>query len=180
MECWCKRWRLSVNLSKTNILHVRDKKVQQSNFIFLFDKIPVPYCTRYKYLGLFINEHLDYKQIAELQSEAASRALSLIITKMIKNGGFPYNVYSTLYESCCASVSDYGGEVIGAQQFNSTLKLHLRAARAFLGCPANTTSPSVLSKIMWVLPFHRNQVRMVRQYNGVLKMAPIRLTRVVC
>ena len=133
----------------------------------------------YKYLGLSINEYLDYQQIAELQSEAASRALSLIITKMIKNGGFPYNVYSTLYESCCASVCDYGGEVIGFQQFSSSLKLHLRAARAFLGCPVNTTSPGVLSEIMWLNPVHRNKVRMIRQYNRVLKMLPTRLTRVI-
>ena len=59
IENWCKRWRLEINLTKTNILHVRSTRKQQSKFAFLFDKKPVPYCNSYKYLGININEYLD-------------------------------------------------------------------------------------------------------------------------
>ena len=52
VENWCKRWRLEVNLTKTNILHVRKKRKLQSKFMFLFNKRPVDYCNSYKYLGL--------------------------------------------------------------------------------------------------------------------------------
>ena len=31
-ENWCKKWQLDVNLSKTNILHVRNKSKDQSRF----------------------------------------------------------------------------------------------------------------------------------------------------
>ena len=30
IESWCKRWRLEVNLTKTNILHVRKQRKRQS------------------------------------------------------------------------------------------------------------------------------------------------------
>ena len=50
VEIWCEKWRLEVNLTKTNILHVRAKRKLQSKFLFLFNKRPVPYCTFYKYL----------------------------------------------------------------------------------------------------------------------------------
>ena len=43
VEVWCKNWRLEVNLSKTNILHVRPKRKAQSKFMFLFNCRPVPY-----------------------------------------------------------------------------------------------------------------------------------------
>ena len=41
VENWCKRWRLEINLTKTNIMHVHKK---QSKFMFLFDKRPIMYC----------------------------------------------------------------------------------------------------------------------------------------
>ena len=30
VECWCKKWRLEVNLTKTNIMHFRPKRKAQS------------------------------------------------------------------------------------------------------------------------------------------------------
>ena len=61
IENWCKKWRLEINLTKTNILHIRNTRKAQSKFTFLFDMRPVPYCTFYKYLGVNINEFLDFK-----------------------------------------------------------------------------------------------------------------------
>ena len=85
IENWCKKWRLEINLTKTNILHVRNKRKQQSNFTFLFDMKPVSYCNYYKYLGVNINEHLDFKFTVEKHADSAGRALGAIISKMIKN-----------------------------------------------------------------------------------------------
>jgi hypothetical protein len=45
IENWCKKWRLEVNLTKTNIVHIRKIRKQQSKFTFLFDMKPVAYCT---------------------------------------------------------------------------------------------------------------------------------------
>ena len=114
VENWCKNWRLEVNLTKTNIMHIRSKKNLQSNFMFLFDRRPVPYCTVYKYLGCSINEHLDFNLTADLLADSAGRALGSITTKMIKNGGFPYNVFCTLYQACVCSIADYGGRFLAS------------------------------------------------------------------
>ena len=122
IEKWCKKWRLEVNLSKTNILHIRNSRKMQSKFTFLFDMRPVPYCTFYKYLGVNINEYLDFTFTVEKHSDAAGRALGAIVTKMIKNGGFPYNVYSLLYNACVTSVSDYSGPITRYLQYDSSLK----------------------------------------------------------
>ena len=108
--------------------------------MFLFNKRPVPYCTFYKYLGCSINEYLDYNFTAEIQADSAGRALSSIITKIIKNKGFPFSVYSVLYQSCVCSISQYSSEVFGFEENDSTFKLKLRAARAFLGLPKSVAS----------------------------------------
>ena len=96
---------------------------------------------------------------------------------MIKNGGFPYNIYSLLYETCVTSISDYGGEVFGYSEQASNLNLHLRAIRAFIGVPKNATKAGVLSEVDWMLPKFRTQIRMIRYYNRILKMPEHRLCK---
>ena len=93
VETWCEKWRLEVNLTKTNILHIRNKRKPQSKFMLIFNRNTVSYCKYYKYLGCTINEFLDFTFTTEVQADSAGRALSSIITKIIKNEGFPYNVY---------------------------------------------------------------------------------------
>ena len=138
VECWCKKWRLEVNLTKTNIMHIRSKRKMQSKFVFFFDKSTVPYCDSYKYLGASINEFLDYSFTVGCLVDSAGRALGSVITKMIKNKGLPFSVYTILYDACVTSISDYAGEITGHTQFNQSVQLHLRAIRAYLGLPKNS------------------------------------------
>ena len=84
VENWCIKWRLEVNLTKTNILHIRGKGKSQSMYMFLFDRKPVPYCESYKYLGCSINEFLESEFTVNQLADSAGRALGSIITKMIK------------------------------------------------------------------------------------------------
>ena len=95
VETWCRKWRLEVNLAKTNIMHVRPKMRPQSKFAFLFNWRPVAYCNSYKYLGLTLNEYLDFEYTASALSDAAGRALGSIFSKSIKHGGLPYVTYTT-------------------------------------------------------------------------------------
>ena len=168
VESWCSKWRLEVNLSKTNIMHVRGARQLQSKFMFLFNKRSVEYCKSYKYLGVTINEFLDFNFTAAIQAESAGRALGSIIAKSIKCGGLPYNVFTMLFDSCCSSISDYGSEIWGFEQREEISKIHLRAARTFLGVPKNTASPGILAEINWLLPEYRTQIRMIRQYYIVI------------
>ena len=87
--------------------------------------------------------------MSEVQCDPAGRALSSIITKMIKNSGFPYNVFTNVVDSCVNSIADYGGCVFGFDQHEGPLKVHLRAARAFLGVPKNAVKCAILSEIDW-------------------------------
>ena len=177
IENWCKKWRLEINLTKTNILHIRSKRKPQSSFTFLFDMRPVPYCKYYKYLGVNINEHLDFKFTVDKHSDSAGRALSTIITKMIKNGGFPYKVYAMLYNACVTSIADYSGAVTGFDNFDSSMKLHLRAIRVFLGVPKNVCSAGLLSEVDLLLPQYRTNIQMIRQYHRIQCMDNSKLAK---
>ena len=177
VEIWCSKFRLEVNLTKTNILHVRPKRKPQSRFMFLFNRNPVPYCQFYKYLGCTINEYLDFAFTAQVQADSAGQALSKIITKMIKNQGFPYNVYSILYNACVCSISGYGSEVFGYEHYDPTFKVHLRAARAFLGMPKNVASFGLVSELNWLMPQYQSRIKMIQYFARLMKTPSNRLMR---
>ena len=98
---------------------------------------------------------------------------------MIKNSGFPYNVFSLLYNACVTSISDYSGAITGFQSFQSSFKLHVRALRAFLGLPKNVCIPGLVSEFDLLLPQYRSKLQMIRHYHRILKMNDIRLTKKV-
>ena len=90
VNVWCSKWRLEVNLLKTNIMHIRKNQCRKSEFNFTFEGKSVVYCENYKYLGIIVNEHLNFEKSTKDLCDSAGRALSGIITKMIKKWGVPY------------------------------------------------------------------------------------------
>ena len=111
----------------------------------------------------------------QMQAESAGPALNMVITKMIKNGGFPYNVFTLLYKSCVTSISKYGSEIFGYEQHDSLFKLQLRAARAFLGVAKNVTSYGLLSELDWLLPWYETRLRMIQHFHRIMNTASNRL-----
>ena len=177
VNLWCSRWRLDVNLLKTNVMHVRKQQKQRSLFPFHLGTKLVAYCDSYKYLGVTVTEHLNFEKTVEILCESANRALGYIVTKMIKNGGLPLSVFKILYESCVCSVSDYGGEVIGFHEYEALEKIHNRAARSFLGVTRTTPIPGLRSELGWLEPRSRNQLKMIRMYHRLVTMPNQRLTK---
>ena len=94
---------------------------------------------------------------------------------MIKNQGFPFSIYSILYQSCVCSISQYGGEVLGFEQYEASFKLHLRAARAFLGLPKNVTSFGLVSELDWLLPHFQTRIKMIQYFNRIMNTPSNRL-----
>ena len=117
VDLWCKKWRLDVNLTKTNVMHVRKKHIQKSRFVFILGNKIVNYCSSYRYLGNTLNEYLNFEFTTQIQAENAGRALGMLQTKMIKNGGFPLKVFDFLYAATVCAVSDYGSEVWGGREY---------------------------------------------------------------
>ena len=77
---WCRKWRLRINFSKTKTIHFRNKGKQRSDFEFKIGDDILEYTSVYRYLGMHINEHLDYTITAETLSKAGGRALGAIIS----------------------------------------------------------------------------------------------------
>ena len=66
-----------------------------------------------------------------------------------------------LFECSVSFVSDYGAEVWGFETKEEINKIHLRAARCYLGLPKHATSACVLAEISWPELVYRAQIRMI-------------------
>ena len=129
VENWCRKWRLEVNLTKTNVMHIRNPRCQQSQFMFLFNRRTVSYCKKYTYLGTTLDEFLNFETSADSQSSAAGRALGSLITKTIKNGDLTYSIFTMLYACAVCAVSDYGSEIWGNEIKDDLNKIHLHKTK---------------------------------------------------
>ena len=108
---WCNKWRLSINSSKSKIIHYRFKGKQCSNYKFMCGQYQLDYTDNYRYLGLWLNEHLNYDDMVKDLSKSASRALSALIAKYYHLGGMEFEVYTKLYMSLVVPVFTYGAAI---------------------------------------------------------------------
>ena len=158
-------------------MHVRKPLTPRSKFKFKFGHNIVQYCKTYKYLGLTINQFLNFEQMSNSFTAPASRALSSVICKMIKNKGFPFSIFEMLYNSCVTTISDYSHEVIGFHQYLGSNKIHTKAIRSYIGVGHSAPLCAIRSEMGWMEPRSRTQIRMLRFYFRMKQMSNNRLTK---
>ncbi len=78
---WCQKWRLSINQDKSKVIHFRFKGKMQSAFQFNCGELNLDYTSKYKYLGMWMDEHQDFNEHIKAVSKSASRALGALIAK---------------------------------------------------------------------------------------------------
>ncbi len=76
VNVWCMENQMSIDLSKTKIMHIRKQKKARSSFIFKCDT-PINYCYDYKYLGAHFNEFLTKSQTVNYVASSARKLSSV-------------------------------------------------------------------------------------------------------
>ena len=68
---WCTDNQIEVNIKKTKIVHFRKSNIKRTEFNFHLGDQQINVCKTYKYLGIVLNEHLDYTETANALSASA-------------------------------------------------------------------------------------------------------------
>ena len=67
LNSWCRKWKLTVYQEKTQVIHFRTASDSRSTFDFKCGDTNIEYTSSYKYLGLWLHEHLNLnKTVSEL------------------------------------------------------------------------------------------------------------------
>ena len=173
---WCSKWRLGVNMSKTKIMHFRKKSILRSNHVFSFGDNEIDYCDEYRYLGMQLNELLDYTHSANVLSDASSRALGAVISRYYATQGLNYKTFTKLYANLVEPVMDYASSIWGYKVHNKNNTTQHRAMRCFLGVGKFTAIPALYGELCWKTPLMRHHVDMIRLFTRLTNMDKSRLT----
>ena len=174
---WCVDWGLLVNPTKSKIMHFRNKGRKITKFPFKCGEDMLEVVGKYKYLGLWFTEFLDFGFMAEQVAASGHRALGLLIAKSKQVGGFPFQCYTKLYQSLVQSVLDYGACVWGHKQFSCISAVQHRAMRSFLGVHCKTSNTAIFGEMGWTPQFILQTMCIGRQLCRYSKMDPSRLNR---
>ena len=176
---WCKKWRLQINFSKTNAIHFRNRGKRCSDFELKLGNQSVAYTSVYRYLGVHLNEHLDFSTTADTLSKAGGRALGAVISKIQNYKEVGFKTFSKLYYSCVVPVVDYCSSIWGFKNFDKIDMIQNRAIRYFLGVHRFTPILAITGDMGWIISTHRRWVNMLRLWNRLISMDRTRLPRIV-
>jgi hypothetical protein len=111
VAAWCQDWKLQINRTKTKIMHSRNASVHQSPHIFCCGTHNLDYTNSYKYLGLWLDEHLTMDKAVKELSKSASRALGALFGKFIYAGRMTWKIYNKLHTSMVEPILFYGSGI---------------------------------------------------------------------
>ena len=176
---WCKQWKMKINHEKSNIVHFRKNRKLRTNFVFKFGNIPIDIVSNYKYLGLFLDEHMNYEKAVDTLCGSAGRALGSVINKFKSLHNIGFSTFTKLYNSCVHSVMEYGSAIWTEKRYIQCNKIFNRAIRYFLGVPRGTPIAGMKGDMEWIPPKFSRMINKLRFWNRVVSMHPDRLTRQV-
>ena len=174
---WCRKWRLEVNCSKTKVMHFRKKNLCRSQYVFHLGETPLNYEDHYKYLGVILEEHLDFNTCAETLGAAGGRALGSVISKFksIKNMGF--STFSFLYNAGVIPVTDYCAGVWGHKLYQKTEAVQKHALRFYIGVHKFAPIPAIEGDVGWLPTYYRHKLEIIRLWNRLILMDNSRLAK---
>ena len=105
---WCNKNLLNINNQKSAIVHFRNKKAPICNFQFSMNGKPIRIQNEYKYLGVVIDEHLDFEKMGNVNLEKAKRAFNTIKQEWYRNGEMSPVIFKKVISTCIFPIFDYG------------------------------------------------------------------------
>jgi len=176
---WGKKFMIKFNEKKSNIVHYRKPHVARTSKQFLLGDCVLSIVKQYKYLGIILNEFVDFNVTADTLSGAANRALGAIISKYKQINGLGYYTYTKLYNSGVCPILDYCSEIWGFKEFKQIEAIQHKAIRIFLGVHRYTPLPAVDGDMGWSACATRRKVAMFRFWNRLMDMEDDRLPKTV-
>ena len=174
---WCGQNDMSVNCTKSNIVHFRPPSQRRTTYVFTCCNETLSIVDSYMYLGLLLNEFLDYNITTRDVAQSASRALGLLIAKSKALGGMPYKVFTKLYDTMVWPVISYGAALWGNKTYACINAVQNRAMRFYLGTGKYSPNAAVSGDMGWQPPVIRQWKVVCAYWYRVTVMAESRLNK---
>ena len=175
---WLKSNKLFVNHSKSNFLIFTKKRIKH-NFEILLDNLKLNQAHSTKYLGVIINDKLDWKDhIANLRSKLSRNSYAISKLKpYVNKATLKLTYYSLIYPHLQYCISSWGGAA--NSNLDPIIKLQKRLIRNICYQPARShTNPLFYeNEILKVKDIHKLQMaKLMHKYYKNNTNIPIQST----
>ena len=177
MYQWCHKWKLKLNIEKSNIIHFRPRRKVRTDFEFHFGIRPLHIVDSYKYLGILLDEHLTYENCAKVLSDSAGRALGGIINKFKTLRDVGFKTFDKMYHTGVISVNNYASEIWGFKDFQCCKNVQNRAMRYYFGVHKFAPISGMQGDLGWLSARLRRFKTILSFWNKLIKMDDTRLTK---
>ncbi len=103
----------------------------------------------YKYLGIILNEFLEFEVTASTLADAASGGLGAVIGKTKLLSDLDFKTFQKLFTTGVVPIMHYGSEVCGFKSFHLTEGIQNRAIHFYLGLHTFTLIATLRSEVGW-------------------------------
>ena len=178
MSVWMSKWRLNVNVTKSKIMHFRRKRQGRSNFNFSYSNAcNIEIVDKYKYLGIYLDEHVEYNECSRVLAESAGRALGGIISKFRSLKDCGYKTYTKLFDTGVIPILNYGSEIWGFGTHSKCDTILNKAMRYFLGVHRYAPTAGVQGDMAWMSLKYKRYIKILTFWNRLIKLDNNRLTK---
>ena len=144
---YCKRRKLTINVSKTKVLVFRKGGVLPRNISFNYDGTPLEIVKSFKYLGVVFTMGGSF---SEAQNTFAGQAQKAIfkLNKYLYNFTFISPKYKLdLFDKLVTPILNYGCEVWGFAKGNAIERVHMQFCKKVLGVKKSTQNDFVYGEL---------------------------------
>ena len=172
VEEWCSRWRMTLNIAKTKVVHFRKRlrSRTRSDYHFAFNNQVIEYSEHYKYLGLLFTEHLDWGKALEEIHRKANRALALLNHRARACGGLHFNTYSMLFNQLVHSIIMCNACIWGHSESKVLASIQLNALRFLLGVGKACPIAGLFGESGWVPYSMLVKFNILRFWKRIMRM----------
>lgn len=174
---WGSKFRIRFSPKKTNVIHFRKQRTRKTCFNFFLGPQNIKLVDNYKYLGVLVNEFMDFKIMASSLADAGGRALGAIVNKFHKLKGLGYYTFTKMYTTGVCPILDYASEIWGLQRYDKIDTIQNRALRTYLGVHNFAPNIGLNGDCGWTASIVRRKTNAVRFWNRLQKMPTERLTK---
>ena len=151
--------------------------MERSKYTFKCGDMNIELNNHYTYLGLILNEFLDFNLTAKIVAKSANRALGLVMTKCKTIGGVSYDVYKKLFDSLVSPIIEYGAAIWSYTSYSCINAIQLWACRFFLVVGRYTPNAAVMGDMSWTPIYHTQWKIISSQWCKLVNMEKNRTNR---
>ena len=174
---WSMKNLIRFNKNKSNIVHFRKSYKPRTDYNFKLGQATLDAVSQYKYLGIILNEFVDYNITVRTLADAANRALGSVINKYQTINGLGYYTYTSLFNSGICPILDYCSEIWGYKNYSEIDAIQNKAIRIYLGVHRFAPIAALNGDMGWTHSQVRRHICILRFWNRLVNMDNCRLPK---